>query len=31
LPAGEHRFALAYSTGGEVIYTGKALVITIAE
>jgi len=31
LPAGEHRFALAYSTGEEVIYTGKALVITIAE
>jgi len=31
LPVGEHRFALAYSTGAEVIYTGKALVITIAE
>jgi len=31
LPAGEHRFALAYSTGGEVIYTGKAIVITITE
>jgi len=31
LPAGEHRFALAYSTGTEVIYTGKALVITVAE
>ncbi len=31
LPAGEHRFALAYSTGSEVIYTGKAIVITITE
>jgi hypothetical protein len=31
LPAGTHRFALAYSTGSEVIYTGKAIVITITE
>jgi len=31
LPVGKHRFALAYSTGGKVIYTGKALEITITE
>jgi hypothetical protein len=31
LPVGKHRFALAYSTGGVVIYTGKALEITITE
>jgi len=31
LAAGEYRVALAYSVGGKLIYTGKAMVITVTE